>query len=185
MRQALCYQAGRFVSEKSAIGIRQSAIQPGFTLLELVVVVAILGVVCAVALPALGDGLRRWRLHGAVREVATILKFARNQTVAGRASVQVVFDRSRNVYWLDRAESGLRSTLDEVREKGIRLYAMPAGIRLGEVAAAGADPGVDRAGIVFYPRGNATGAEVEVRDERGRTYRISVDSMTGHARIER
>lgn len=172
----------RSVSEHSAI--RRSTSQ-GFTLLELVVVVTILSVVFAIALPALGDGLRRWRLQGAVREVATILKFARNQSVAGRASLQVVLDRSRNVYWLDSAESGLQSTLDEVREKGIRLYAMPAGIHLGEVAVAGATTDVDRAGIMFFPRGNATAAEIEVRDEKGRRYMISVDSMTGHARIGR
>lgn len=175
----------RFVSEQSAIGNRQSPIQPGFTLLELVVVVSIVSVVFALALPALGDGLRRWRLQGAVREVATILKFARNQSVAGRASVQVILDRSRNVYWLDSPENGLQSTLDEVVEKGIRLYAMPAGIRLGEVAVAGSDPGVERVGILFFPRGSSTGAEVEVRDEKGRAYRISVDSMTGRSRVER
>jgi prepilin-type N-terminal cleavage/methylation domain-containing protein len=173
------------VSDKSEIRNPKSAIQSGFTLLELVVVVTILSVVCALALPALGDGLRRWRLQGAVQEVATILKFARNQSVAGRASVQVVLDRSRNVYWLDSPENGLQSTLDEVLEKGIRLYAMPAGIRLGEITVAGSDPGVERLGILFFPRGNSTGADVEVRDEKGRTYRISVDSMTGHARIVR
>jgi prepilin-type N-terminal cleavage/methylation domain-containing protein len=175
----------RSISEKSAIRNPQSAIQSGFTLLELVVVVSIVSVIFALALPALGDGLRRWRLQGAVQEVATILKFARNQSVAGRAPVQVVLDRSRNVYWLDSAEHDPQSALDEVVEKGIRLYAMPAGIRLGGIAVAGADPGVERVGILFFPRGSSTGAEVEVRDEKGGAYWISVDTMTGHARVGR
>jgi len=62
---------------------------------------------------------------------------------------------------------------------------MPAGIRLGGIAVAGADPGVERVGILFFPRGSSTGAEVEVRDEKGGAYWISVDTMTGHARVGR
>ena len=167
------------------LGDSKSASQRGFTLIELVVVVIIVGVVFSLALPTLGDGLRRWRLQGAVREVATFLKFARNQSVAGRAPLQAFLDRSRSVYWLDRPENPILYTPDLAIERGVRLYALPAGIRFGEMTAAGPDPGGERVGILFFPRGSSTGAEVQLLDGKGRAYRIHVDPITGQARIQR
>lgn len=151
----------------------------------MVVVLVILGVAFSLTLPSLGDGLRRWRLQGAVREVATVLKFTRNESVAGRAPLQVFLDRSRNVYWLDKPENPILYPPDLAIERGARLYALPSGIRFGEVTAGGPDPGAERVGILFFPKGSATGAAVQILDDRGRAYRISVDPVTGQARIER
>ena len=175
----------RFVSDRSAIANRQSPFQRGFTLLELVVVVAIMGVVASLVFPALGDGLRRWRLQGAVREVAATLKFARNQSVAGRAPLQVILDRGRGVYWLDRPGDPARYGPEQAIARGVRLFALPKGVRFGDVAAAGPDPGAERVGIVFFPKGSSAGAEVQIVDGQGGAYRVSVDSMTGHARVYR
>jgi len=175
----------RSVSEKSAIRNSHSALQSGFTLLELVVVVAIVGVVASLVFPALGDGLRRWRLQGGVREVATTLKFARNQSVAARASLQVILDRGRSVYWLDRPGDPARYDPEHAIERGVRLFALPKGVRFGEVTAAGPDPGAERVGILFFPKGNSAGADVQIVDGQGGAYRIHVDSMTGRARVYR
>jgi general secretion pathway protein H len=157
----------------------------GWTLLEMVVVLIIIGIAFALALPPVGRGLSHWRLQGAVREVATLFKFTRNQSVARRTSLQVVLDRSRNVYWLDRADAPVDSDLAQVMKEGIRLYALPAGIRFGEVILGDEGVSEERVGMQFFPRGNSTGGEVEIRDERGRDYRIRVDPVTGSARIKR
>ncbi|HSB73894.1 MAG TPA: GspH/FimT family pseudopilin [Candidatus Methylomirabilis sp.] len=157
----------------------------GFTLIELVVVVAIVSVVFALTLPALGDGLRRWRLQAAVREVATFLKFTRNQSVTGRSPLQAFLDRSRNVYWVDKPDNPMLYTPDLAIQRGVRVFALPTGIRFGEVTAADPDPAADRVGILFFPKGSSTGAAVQILDDRGRAYRISVDPVTGRARIER
>jgi len=157
----------------------------GFTLIEMVVVLVIMGVAFSLTLPSLGDGLRRWRLQGAVREVATLLKFTRNQSVAGRAPLQVLLDRSRNLYWLDKANAPVLADPSRADEKGIRLYALPAGIRFGEVTVSNTSLAEERIGILFFPTGGSTGGEVQILDARGRAYRISVDPVTGQARIQR
>jgi general secretion pathway protein H len=163
----------------------RTAAAPGFTLLEVTVVVAIMGIIFALTLPGLGDGLRRWRLQAAVREFATLLKFTRNQAVAGRAPLELILDRRRNVYWLDRPVEGGVPTPEQAMERGIRVYELPTAIRFGGVSVGGIDPGLDRIAILFFPRGNSTGGEIKIQDEKNRAYGISVDLLTGQARIQR
>jgi Tfp pilus assembly protein FimT len=153
--------------------------------MELVVVLAIVGVAFAFAIPPLGDGLRRWRLQGAVREMTTIMKFTRNQSVARRMPLQVVMDKSRGLYWLDRLDAPALEDPRQAEEKGIRLYALPTGIRFGDVTIGDVSPAEARVGMPFYPKGHSTGGAVQLLDERGRDYRVRVDPVTGHARVQR
>lgn len=157
----------------------------GFTLLELVVVLAIGGIAFSLVLPGLESGLRHWRLQGAAREVTTFLKFTRNQAVTRRAPLQVILDRSRNLYWLDKGDAPLLNDPDQAEEKGIRLYALPEGVRFGEVTVDGSNIRGKRVGILFFPRGSSTGGEVQILGERGREYRVRVDPVTGQARLVR
>lgn len=170
-------------SDKSEFRNPKSEIQRGFTLLELVVVVTIMGVAFSLVLPALGRGLRQWRLQGAVREIVTLMKFTRNQAVSRRVPLQVILDRSRHVYWLDNADTPVLSDPHQAEEKGIRLSALPAGLRFGEATVGGLRVQDRQVGIPFFPRGGSTGGEVQVLDDRGKGYRIRVDPMTGHAGV--
>ncbi len=155
----------------------------GFTLLEMIVVIAIMGIVSAMVMPGVGDGLRRWRLQASVREFATLLKFTRNQAVASRTPLEVVRDRGRQAYWLDRPEAGLPSPEEAVR-RGVRIYTLPEAIRFGTIAVRGSTPGMERMAIHFFSRGNSSGGEIQIQDEKGRSYVISVEPLTGLARIQ-
>jgi len=148
------------------------------------VVLTIVGIAFAFVLPALERGLRAWRLQGAVRELTTLMKFTRTQTIARRKPLQVILDRSRKVYWLDHADAPVLSDPDRAAEKGIRLSALPAGFRFGEIVVGGVRVEQEQVGIPFFPKGNSTGGEVQILDDRGKGYRIGVDPLTGHARIQ-
>ena len=171
--------------DPSAISRKARRPGAGFTLLEMVVVLAIAGLALSLVLPGLARGLVRWRLQAAVREVATTMKFTRNQAVTRRMPFQVVMDRSQNLYWLDRLEAPVLHDPQQAAEKGIRLYALPAGIRFGEVTIGDISAAEARVGMPFYPKGNSAGGAVQILDERAGAYRISLDPVTGHARIER
>jgi type IV fimbrial biogenesis protein FimT len=61
--------------------------QPGFTLLELMVSLAIVGTLLAVGIPAMGDYIRNSRITGAANDVMGALHYARSEAVKRRASV--------------------------------------------------------------------------------------------------
>lgn len=67
--------------------------QLGVTLVEALIVVSILGVLLAVAVPSLSDLLERRRLAATAQEIADVIRFARTQPSVIGADVRLIFDR--------------------------------------------------------------------------------------------
>ncbi len=78
--------------------------QPGFTLLELMVVLAIAGVLIAVGIPAMGDFIRNGRITAAANDVMAALHFTRSEAIKRRLPVTLC--TSANA--VTRREPGLR-----------------------------------------------------------------------------
>lgn len=67
--------------------VAQPLEQGGFTLIELMVVLAILAVLLMVAAPSFQDSIRRNRLQSTLSDVASMLSFARSEAVTRGAPV--------------------------------------------------------------------------------------------------
>lgn len=77
----------------------------GFTLIELMVTVAVLAVLAAVATPAFNDFFQRYRLRGAADDVVSLLASARAEAVARNRDVAIVFTGS-DAAWCVGATAG-------------------------------------------------------------------------------
>ena len=112
-----------------------------------------------------------------------MIKFARNQAVARRQSLQIVVDRSRNSFWLDRAMA--RQDAEQAEENGLRLYALPDGVRFGAVTVGGLEVESPQFGLLFASNGSTRADTVQIMDANGRGYRIVLDQVTGQTSIQR
>lgn len=78
----------------------QPATCRGFTLIELVVVTAIIGLVFALAAAQLDFLVPKYRLRGAAREIGALMKQARSKALASGKDVYLVYDLPAKKYWV-------------------------------------------------------------------------------------
>jgi prepilin-type N-terminal cleavage/methylation domain-containing protein len=77
---------------------RYSSAAPGFSLVELLVVLAIISVTAAIAVPRYGASIARFRVESAARRVGADLTYARSVARSSSASTTVSFNAATEVY---------------------------------------------------------------------------------------
>jgi prepilin-type N-terminal cleavage/methylation domain-containing protein len=63
----------------------------GFTLVEMLIVVAIIAIMSAIALPSIGQYMRNYRIKGAAQEVASQMQAARGKAISSNTNSGVSF----------------------------------------------------------------------------------------------
>lgn len=137
----------------------------GFTLLEMAVVMALVGVLFALVAPSFSRTIASARLRSAASGVRGTFAKARALAVAGARERSVTFDRENGEYGIDN-------------EAARRL---PESIRFGTFAGAGERDGRGPAKVRFFADGSAEEAEIPVVAEDGGSLRITVEPLTGIA----
>lgn len=77
--------------------------EQGFSLMELIIVMAIMGVLSGSALVSFVSQLPHHRLNGATRGLVSDLRWARQLALAERQPVSVVFDLEKERYQIERS----------------------------------------------------------------------------------
>ncbi len=176
----------------------------GFTLLELIVVLLIIGLIAGLVVPKLTGPLGDLDLKTAAQKISASLRYARSQATAEKTTVVTLFDFEANRLVVTTPDvpsaPGTEGPLpgdgraadrrpdqppegEQGRPGGVKAYRLPGGVRLarGETDSGDVQSGAMR--IVFFPSGGSSGGTITVANERGRRYRIQVDFLTGQVTL--
>ena len=141
--------------------------QRGVTLLELLVVLALMALLATVTLPLLGSGVSTTAMKGAARELAAGLRQARTEAMASRRETLVMIDLEGRRFVVG----------DEPKPR-----AMPDGIEV-KLFTAQMDIVNDKVGgIRFYPDGGSNGGRVTLAAGE-RRFEVDIDWLTGRVAI--
>jgi len=137
----------------------------GVTLLELVVVLAVLATVTAFALPSIRRGAQNLELRASAGRVASLLREGRLQAVTHRRTTRVSLEtnhRAAALAW-------------EGSDEPLRRVELPERFQLAAVT--GGDT------LTFSPRGLVRDAEWAVEGPGGRRLIVEVHGITGRVAV--
>jgi general secretion pathway protein H len=139
----------------------------GFTLIEVVCVLAIIALLAAILLPQIPHGTSRTRLQAYALEIATLLKTDRTAAIRRRAAIATEIDA------MDRSVKSGAST---------RTIRVPADVQFDAALAVRCNQREAGSTIVFFASGMSCGGVIALT-RLGIGYQIRVNWFTGGIEI--
>lgn len=157
----------RFVRDR-AVGLeRESAPHSGVTLLEMLIVVAIIATIASISFPALTAGLAGVRLSSSAGDVATFITTSMNDVERHEQASAIEILPKENRLATFTAASG---------EKPVRVYQPPTGVSI---------EGDDPHRYLLFPGGAFPKISVVLRNEKGARRSVEIDPVTAVPQIRR
>ncbi|HAR44877.1 MAG TPA: hypothetical protein DCS05_01555 [Nitrospiraceae bacterium] len=153
----------------------------GFTLIELVIVIAVFGVMLTLVIPKLGD-IGEADLKRSARHLTGMIRFLRDDAQAKKAVYRLRFDIQNGRYW---AEVMTRTSERTVEFKRLRsVLANETGLS-GRTTFRGVKAGShpDDAFILFTPDGWVERAVIHLRDSDEKDFTLLVHPLTGDTEL--
>jgi prepilin-type N-terminal cleavage/methylation domain-containing protein len=147
--------------------------QRGVTLLEMLIVVAIIGVMVGIAFPAITSGIDSLRIRSASDEIVSTFNSAMNRADRRQVAVEIIIDRAQNRLLFASADPGYR-----------RELTMPDGVTIERVypVIPNLDESLPRQ-FLIHPGGTVPHLGLELKNRRNVHLIVSVDPITGGAQV--
>lgn len=157
---------------------------PGFTLLEIAVVIFIMGLVMSLVMPYFG-GLHDSELKSQARQLAGRASYLFDAASEQKVIYRITFDINHNSYFVTRLDPyALKPKFELFTGLWGRQVTMPPGVKLRDVSVGGI--GTAHAGSIscdFYPDGYADPTVIHMATAGGKVLTLSIHALTGTVSI--
>jgi prepilin-type N-terminal cleavage/methylation domain-containing protein len=174
--------APRRARAKARLGV--SSASPGFTLLELAVVIFIMGLMLTLALPYLG-GFREAALKSQARRLAGRATYMYDEATGHKLVLRLIFDIDNNGYAVAQLDPyAVKPVFAPDTTMSGHPVMMPAAIRIRDVTVEGIGT-VNRGTVAtnFYPEGYVDATVVHLEDASGDVMTLEFSPLTGQVAI--
>jgi prepilin-type N-terminal cleavage/methylation domain-containing protein len=159
----------------------------GFTLIELVVVMLIVGLIFGLAITRLDFMVPKYRIRGAARDVAAVLKQGKARAAASGKDVFFECDLSAGRYWLlaafpRNAETADLKTADpkDVEYQPVFLRLLPDGVQFTDIILGDKEKiASGRMRLRLSPFGVSNHAIVNLKNTDGQELALKMNGFTG------
>jgi len=143
--------------------------EAGVTLLELVIVLAILGLTVSLVAPRFGNWSEEWTLRNAAERVAQTVRYARTRALFEQSYYVVEIEPSTRWVRVFNPASGF-----------LRAYSLPRGVTIDD----GENPLPPVVRILFPPSGVVEEKNLWLSDRRRSKYKVHVSFLIGGPVVE-
>ena len=138
-----------------------------FTLIEVLLVIVVMGIAAAMAMPSFVRSIQGQRLSTAARTLATVARYARSMAVLKQSDLSLTFNLANGQVDLVSSNTSLPSFSRAVN-----------GVRLQEVTIEGADPVTEGVcSVPFLRNGVCIPFAVTLADQHGNVCVLNVDAL--------
>ncbi len=167
-----------------APGSRPPAPSPGFTLLELSLVLFLIGLLVIVIMPRLGD-LGGTRLESSARRLAVLARYLNGEAAFNSQLYRLNYDLDKRIYWVSilAANRDITEFIPDASPLA-RPVQLPVGITFVDVHVPSA--GRVSTGQVytrFYPQGYTDPTVIHLRDQHSRVVTVTIPPLPAEVRI--
>jgi prepilin-type N-terminal cleavage/methylation domain-containing protein len=159
-------------SRESELGTRATNYKPGFTLLELILVMVILSTVLAMAAPSLRGFFGSRKTHDEAAQLLALTQYARSAAISEGITYRLNFDTNKHTYWLTSQKAGI---FENLKTEFGYVFTFPNDITV-ELEDAEKDKG--DMFFAFTPQGTVTAGTIRLIDRRGLVLEITCPTVT-------
>lgn len=157
----------------------------GFTMLELVVTVALLAIITASIVPLYANSMNTIRMRNARSDIVSMIAFIQERAVAESREYRLYIDEQEQLFWVEFevGEDAEGKQFLMVEEEYGRLQRFPGNLEIERVRAR-RDRTVDADYIGCYPNGASDIATLTFRDTRNPREGFELETLGSMGKIE-
>jgi prepilin-type N-terminal cleavage/methylation domain-containing protein len=158
----------------------------GFTLLEMMVVIIIIGTIAAIAVPRMND-IFEVNLKSSIRRMIGMIQFAFNESVIKQTPLRLNFSPETGEYWLSAMlSSGDTGQFVEYVTDVVKPQQLPEGVLINDVVTphdSEKRTDGDDIFIGFFPTGFVERGVIHLSSRDGRQFTLVIEPLTGKVNV--